>query len=308
MPPHSDKPTTISPTLEDRIDNTLRILPRGLLVPEKLQAKYNCTETNWDDFLSSLEEKDCEDALKDLQNILELRTQNEWKLPDNLQQEDIPFAKEEIKILELVRSNPSKFLGKGASGGVFMTDKRDTVCTKYLHDPSKAQKSIAEEFQLHKTAFDILTDDVNSTLKIPTPLHIIENVDINKSFYDMDTVPGLSFYQILECKKDVRELLEHVGIGILDVISKLKSEGFIKKIHDDLKKIHKSGVIHNDIHSGNLMIHRNGNIYLIDFGNSINIFNTDKTEAMIEIEKKRDFDWIETEVKRLLLFLENLTN
>lgn len=309
MPPHSDNSTTLQQlTLENKIDNTLKITPRGLFVPKNLQVKYNCNETDWEDFLSSLEEKESGEALKDLQNILELRKQNEWKLPENLLPEDVPFIKEEIRSLELIRSNQSKFLGKGASGGVFMTDMRNTVCTKYLYDPSKAQKSISEEFELHTIAFDILSRDVNSVIKIPTPLHIIKNIDITKSFYDMDTVPGLSFQQILECQKDIQKLLENAGIDAISTINKLKSKDFIKKLHICLKVIHDSGVVHNDIHSGNLMLGKNGNLYLIDFGNSINLFNTDKTEEMIANEKQRDFDWIEKEIKRLVLFLENLTN
>lgn len=68
-----------------------------------------------------------------------------------------------------------------------------------------------------------------------------------------------------------KDLIDMSIEDAIDAITKLypeKLEGFQKT----LKYLEYQGIKHGDLHSGNVMVDTNGNIYIIDFG-SVQTFN-----------------------------------
>jgi predicted unusual protein kinase regulating ubiquinone biosynthesis (AarF/ABC1/UbiB family) len=74
---------------------------------------------------------------------------------------------------------------------------------------------------------------------------------------------------------------------------------FLRNCHELLLKI---GLLHNDMHLGNVLIDDDDTLYLTDFGNALYISNdetkyTDDNKQMIEKEKKlnrvEEVNWIE---------------
>lgn len=306
----NDKPQA---TLDDKINHLTIRLPSGLTVPELLQKKYDCNETDWKTFLESLTENDCKKALKDLENIIEQRKQNQWKISGIKDAPTLEFIKREISLIERTKMNPNNFLGRGASGIVFMSDNKKTVCIKWLHDKNKTKHNIHSECELQERAFDSLDlknkeTSEKSPLKIPPTLNVIENTDPLKDFFTMDTVEGLNIEEIQESKERFSNLFNNNKEILENLLKKFESSNFICSLQECLKKIHRAGIIHADLHTRNLMLDKKGDIYIIDFGNSIDLLKTEAPYETIENLKERDLIALELMVKILIKTLKSLTS
>lgn len=227
--------------------------------------------------------------------IMEKRRELEWKLPENLNEEQKEQIKIEIQELADARQYQDKFLGEGNVGCVYKTKYNENTCLKYIKNLNNplVRNDLYQEYLMHKRAFDVSLEN-DFTLKIPVPRHMILNTNKIKSFFSMETIQGSSFKEIFVQPNKLLEIFEKDSDNLKKLYEKVSDINFIKNIQEDLKTIEKkSGVVHGDVHGGNLMLSKYGDIYLLDFGNSIDTNIEKIAEGEYERVVEKDLNALE---------------
>lgn len=65
--------------------------------------------------------------------------------------------------------------------------------------------------------------------------------------------------------------------------SRLVSGQLTDGVLSEMKRLHRAGIAHNDLHPGNILVSPNNKITLIDFGLASSIKHSDRHEAMASI-------------------------
>ena len=160
---------------------------------------------------------------------------------------------------------PSKLLGRGGFGAAFLARDRYTpglrkcVVKQFKPAGDLTPDQLAMAQTLFEREAEVLEQIGNQNNQIPDLF----------AFFDL-TVPSLQppkqeqfFYLVQEFidGKNLEEELQEKGkfseAEVIEVLSE------ILKV---LKFVHNSGSIHRDIKPSNIMRHRNGRLYLLDFG------------------------------------------
>ena len=253
-----------------------------------IDPKKNST---WEDFIYEINNKDLETLKGDILEILEQRKKLTWDV-SHVSGKYLEEANTCIEELESSKYNTAGYLGRGMAGIIFVQNNVVDCCVKYLHDPSKTKNSIPEEFSLLNRAAQLQLEN----LKIPRAHFLLTNIDVEKSIYTMNKIKGVNFEQIFDSVEHLKNLL---GEKYDDFCKKMNDPSFLQKLQDDLSIIHKNGIIHADIHQRNIMVDKNGDINLIDFGNSIDLYKTDAPYETLENLKNQDLVGVELLVKEL---------
>lgn len=153
-----------------------------------------------------------------------------------------PFA-EEILI-------ESQEIGEGKSARVF-EDPLNNCCYKIITNTEKLLHLPDEEA-------DFLQKVQNKYVKVPQPLFSLSVTEKDttgklqrKYMLGMEKIHGVSLRQIMSGIKPLPEYVDPL---------------FFKKIELFLKDIHEKGIHHRDLHEGNIMIDKDGQPAVIDFG------------------------------------------
>lgn len=97
-----------------------------------------------------------------------------------------------------------------------------------------------------------------------------DEIKILEQISYLDISPKLYNYYMCKEGKDtsIYLLMEYIEGETLEsyVKTKVVSEQLKNKIKKVFNKLHKNGFVHLDVHRGNVMIGKNGKVYLIDFG------------------------------------------
>lgn len=152
------------------------------------------------------------------------------------------------------------FLGAGAYGQVYKLNNNIVVKIENLYGDLFSLKQKLDEFKISKIAGK---HNIGPKIYINKIIFNIFNANIYVLTY-MEYIDGITFIDYKNKVESDKESYE-----IIDKINKIIS---IKK-----KLLHKLGFIHNDLHSGNIMIkfkdNKIVNVYIIDFGRSKKINN-----------------------------------
>lgn len=170
-----------------------------------------------------------------------------------------------MPLILIGRYLPSKLLGKGGFGAAFLARDRYTPGLR---------KCVVKQF---KPAGDLTATQLETAQKLfEREAEVLEQIGNQNNqipdlfaFFEL-TVPSLQppkqeqfFYLVQEFidGKNLEEELQEKGkfseAEVIEVLSE------ILKV---LKFVHESGSIHRDIKPSNIMRHRNGRLYLLDFG------------------------------------------
>ena len=257
-------------------------------IPKELKEKQ---ETNgiWD-------KPDLAISIKLIKELILLRQNSEWKI-ETVHKKYQAEALKCIKKITESRYLPSNLLGKGMCGIVYIREDDFDMCVKYIHDPSKIKNSIRREFDMLGSVAELKTQ----ILKFPTPHTFLENRDSMKSVYTMDHIRGLTALEIYSNPARFenlygREMLKKVQAN-------LTNKEYMAKIVNDIELMHANNIIHADLHEKNIMIDENGDVFVIDFGNSINLLvenTTDKDYDRIENIKNQDLFQIKNSLATVL--------
>jgi serine/threonine protein kinase len=189
--------------------------------------------------------------------------QSFWEYDGNEQYKE--ETRRTIVALEGARHQMDLFLGKGNAAFVCSVPEIPEVCIKFLHTPGRQLFSIEKEFGVLSDASSLPL----KTLKIPEAHAVAKNVNGAKAFFTMKTVDGYTLLELVEHPSKRESLLNKMGISETELLEKLLNQTLHREIVEDLTTIHRSGIIHGDIHPRNIMLDSKGDLYLIDFGNAV---------------------------------------
>lgn len=188
--------------------------------------------------LNSKDAKHCKNCGYLLETTEEV-TSSQRKAEDSSSAFSLPFLGPRFKILEL--------LGVGGMGRVYKvkdTELDEIIAVKLLLDDLSSDAKIVEYF---KREIKLARKVKHKNIARVYDLQQFEG----KSFITMEFVDGTTLKNLIT-KRGSFSLKEGIQI--------------IKQICEGLKACHDAGIIHRDISSKNIMIDRNGNALIMDFG------------------------------------------
>lgn len=79
-------------------------------------------------------------------------------------------------------------------------------------------------------------------------------------------------------------VMERMPLSFEDIMGSMRPAEMAEKIGALIRRLHSQGILHNDVHTGNIMATRDGTFKLIDFGKAVL-----KTPSIKEIEQEYKF-------------------
>jgi tRNA A-37 threonylcarbamoyl transferase component Bud32 len=237
------------PYFEQRIDSLLEGLQSQGIDTRRWNEEY-------------LEVPDDEAALESfherLQSFIEQR--EEALLAFDFTKEYTDQEKERLKQFDReVRASfrdPDGFLGNGATAEVYSMPRNDTVCVKFIISQERYNENnhLRKEFHYLSKVFEHTKER-----SVTTPYPIFLRIHANEGHsYGMEKIQGASLSQILEQPEKYIDLLLQA--------SKIDREKTEENLVEFIEAMHEVGVVHGDLYQRNIMLDREGRLYVIDFG------------------------------------------
>jgi len=203
---------------------------------------------------------------------------NYWKSA-GIRMEDPTTVSTCMKKLE----KTSKLLGQGVYGKVFNVPVASVPTgTCFKHIPSGV-KHIGVKVELMKNDYE----------PNQTPTRLQEVTKIAKRMGDLNIGPKL-YDAFVTTDADgvlviikVFEVIDGKQWGDTTWETPKAKAAAIAKLESMIKKMNKLGVIHHDIHPGNVMVSTSGDIYIIDFDMAANVEN-EETRALGYFNESRN--------------------
>ena len=140
-----------------------------------------------------------------------------------------------------------KLIKKGAEASLYLTKWHDRKVIMKVRLPKKYRPpELDERIRTYRTAHEPQLMHEAKMAGVPTP--IIFLVDMNKATITMEYVEG----------QQVKKLI--------DTLSMDEGKKLCEKIGGLIGNLHQHGVIHGDLTTSNMILTREGKIFLVDFG------------------------------------------
>ena len=205
------------------------------------RAKHGALKTFFEKFASF--EKKREEALFSME------------VPAGLDQSIVAEIKDfDINVVLSFR-NPSLFQGNGATAEVYEVLGHPGICVKFITDQARYNENnhIRVEFGFLNAVRNVQSGRVRS----PKPYFLRIHPRDGHS-YGMERVDGASLSQLLEKPQERADLIT--------VAKLLDRTQIIQEFKGFVMHMHELGVTHNDIAMRNIMLDREGKLFLIDYG------------------------------------------
>jgi tRNA A-37 threonylcarbamoyl transferase component Bud32 len=147
------------------------------------------------------------------------------------------------------------FLGNGYTAEVYELPIAPHLCVKYIHDQQAYNENnhMRVEYDFLCRLYDL------SEKNIRTPIPAFLRIHPSKGHaYGMEKVNGKSLSQILE-KPDENE-------GLINIVHEMDKNEVLTAMKAYIEKMHDMKITHNDLFMRNIMLDRDGNFFVIDFG------------------------------------------
>lgn len=162
-------------------------------------------------------------------------------------------AKNEERILACLErmEKKKKLIGLGKNAEVFVVENEpmfEKLCAKKVKKlPEVKINSIDIEFDFQEKV---------SELGIATPRNVmmVRNTETREEYIIMEKIDGVSAGDAMDPKSTMLlpDTYDH--------------DEFFRKLRAMVEKMHENRIYHRDLHEGNVMIDKNGNPVIIDFG------------------------------------------
>lgn len=231
--------------LERRFYQKLKTLPQDLADrwEEKFDNLEEVTEEFFDEFDSFLESRQ-----RALSNVLEIEP--------GLNEEIVAEIIEAERVIRQTFGDPHYFLGNGRVAEVYELPIAPHLCVKYVKD--NAAYSEGNHMRAEFEYLELLRTFIRAGIRAPQPYFIRIHPSEGHS-YGMEKIHGKSLSQVLERPAENSALVEMLKKVDQEQVKAQLIE-YIKALHTDFK------VTHGDLFLRNIMLDREGNFYIIDFG------------------------------------------
>jgi TP53 regulating kinase-like protein len=140
-----------------------------------------------------------------------------------------------------------KLIKKGAEASLYLTEWHDRKVIMKVRLPKKYRPTeLDERIRTYRTAHEPQLMHEAKMAGVPTPTIFL--VDMNKASITMEYVEG----------QQVKKLM--------DTLSTEEAKKLCKKIGEVIGNLHQHGVIHGDLTTSNIILTRDGKVFLVDFG------------------------------------------
>lgn len=214
----------------------------------------------------------------------------EKKYADNSEKNMVNgFNKKISTVVSLAKGGKIESIGSGKTANVVIMSDSPEYCFKIINNVReyKNNLTVEEESDFLNFLAKFEVDGVRS----PKPYYFRMDEDLH--ILVMETLDAVSIEDVL--KDENNKLLP----------DNFDFDVFFEKLENYINELHKQGVHHRDLHSGNVMIEKStGNPMVIDFGKSVK--GALRDEEKIYREKKHDRDVFYTKDSDHLLNLKSI--
>ena len=140
-----------------------------------------------------------------------------------------------------------KLIKKGAEASLYLTEWHDRKVIMKVRLPKKYRPTeLDERIRTYRTAHEPQLMHEAKMAGVPTPTIFL--VDMTKASITMEYVEG----------QQVKKLM--------DTLSTEEAKKLCEKIGEVIGNLHQHGVIHGDLTTSNMILTRDGKVFLVDFG------------------------------------------
>ena len=159
------------------------------------------------------------------------------------------------------------------------------VCVKYLVDPEKAREH-GNNFREEKDYLEDLHGFEVDGIRVPD-VYFYHMSEFGTCF-GMENIDGKSLDRIMENPE---------AVDFLDVIRSQKQEDVIARMRNFVLQMHsKKKIVHRDFSPRNVMVDREGNWYVIDFGRAKRI---EIGDSSTDVSENTDLASAENAIRQL---------
>jgi tRNA A-37 threonylcarbamoyl transferase component Bud32 len=215
-------------------------------------------------------------AISTIQDVLKSRDVAKERIFTTINEIRNPSLQEEVRAaVRTVESSFGRaelFVGNGSVAEVYYIPEAPHVCVKYLINPAMAREhgnNFREESQYLNHMKGFIVDGIR------VPDLLFYHMSDFGTCFGMEKIDGKSINIITDNPE---------SIDFLEVIKKQDMQEVLKKMRNFITKMHtEKKLVHRDLTARNIMIDRDGNWYVIDFGRArpieIGDDSTDMSEA-----------------------------
>lgn len=235
------------------------------------------------------DELDLDGAITLIKSVIAARHEVKEKIFTDIENIENPELKEEVRsvvhAIENTFGDANFFVGNGSVAEVYHMPYAPHVCVKYLVHPDIAREH-GNNFRDEKGYLEDMHRYMVEGVRVPD-VYFYHMSDFGTCF-GMENIDGLSLDRIIEKPETV---------DFLDVIRSQKQEEVVGRIGKFITSMHRDRkIVHRDLSPRNIMIDREGNWFIIDFGRAKRIeIGDDSTD----ISEKTDLASAENAIRQL---------
>jgi len=214
-------------------------------------------------------------------------------LDEESKKEIIKDLKKVIKSVREAYKNPDLFLGNGATAEVYSIKINKGICVKFISNQENYNNNnhLSKEYDF----LDELHDFELNNIRTPKPYFLRIHRSEGHS-YGMEKIDGND----LSCIKNEPQK----NLELIKIMKKFDQKETIESFVEYVKTLHSEHkIIHNDIALRNIMIDKEGFLYLIDFGKS----RKEEFGESFDILKNSDIAKVKSELTMFFASIDKFT-
>jgi tRNA A-37 threonylcarbamoyl transferase component Bud32 len=237
-----------------------------------------------------------DDGIALVRDFLAKRSEAKEKIFTTIGDIEDPSLQEEVRravhTVETTFGSPDLFVGNGSVAEVYFIPQAPHVCVKYLVNPDMAREhgnNFREESQYLSSMHNFSVDGIR------TPKYLFYHSSDFGTCFGMEKIEGRSINLITKNPED---------FPYINVLKKQNQEDVLRRMRNFITQMHQEKkIVHRDLTDRNIMVDKEGNWYVIDFGRARPIEIGDDSTDLSEAS---DFPSAEGAIRALFAKLKTL--